>query len=72
MSDMLSDDNIGTQNDRALLLNNKASCIGLLDGNYAKAIELGKRAIKLCNVDENLLLAANLNMNLGYLYQYSG
>lgn len=72
MSDMLSDDNIGAQNDRALLLNNKASCIGLLDGNYAKAIELGKRAIKLCNVDENLLLAANLNMNLGYLYQYSG
>lgn len=69
MSNLLSDDTLGTQNDRALLLNNQASCEGLLNGNYRKAIELEKRAIKICNVDENLQLAANLHMNLGYLYQ---
>lgn len=68
MTELLSDD-FGTQNDRALLLNNQASCEGLLNGNYQKAIGLEKRAIKICNADENLQLAANLNMNLGYLYQ---
>ena len=69
MSNLLSDDTLGTQNDRALLLNNQASCEGLLNGNYKRAIELEQRAIKKCNADENLQLAANLNMNLGYLYQ---
>lgn len=69
MSNLLSDETLGTQNDRALLLNNQASCEGLLNGNYKRAIELEKRAIKNCNADENLQLAANLNMNLGYLYQ---
>ena len=69
MTDLLSDDTLGTQNDRALLLNNQASCEGLLNGNYRKAIELENRAIKKCNADENLQLSANLNMNLGYLYQ---
>ena len=68
MIDLLSDD-FGTQNDRALLLNNQASCESLLNGNYKKAIELEKRAIKICNADESLQLAANLHMNLGYLYQ---
>ena len=69
MSNLLSDDTLGTQNDRALLLNNQASCGGLLNGNYRKAIELEQRAINMCEPTENLMLAANLNMNLGYLYQ---
>lgn len=68
MTDLLSDD-FGTQNDRSLLLNNQASCEGLLNGNYKRAIELEKRAINMCEPTENLQLAANLNMNLGYLYQ---
>ena len=72
MSDLLSDEALGTQNDRALLLNNQASCEGLLNGNYRKAIELEKRAINMCEPTENLQLAANLNMNLGYLYQAEG
>ena len=72
MSDLLSEEGLGTQNDRALLLNNQASCEGLLNGNYRKAIELEKRAINICEPTENLQLAANLNMNLGYLYQADG
>ena len=69
MTDLLSDETLGTQNDRALLLNNQASCEGLLNGNYRKAIELEKRAINMCEPTSNPLLAANLHMNLGYLYQ---
>ena len=69
MSNLLSDDTLGTQNDRALLLNNQASCEGLLNSNYRKAIELEKRAIKNCEPLDNPMLAANLHMNLGYLYQ---
>lgn len=72
MSDILSDKTVGTQNDRALLLNNQASCEGLLNGNYKKAIDLEKRAINMCDLSENPLLAANLHMNLGYLYQAVG
>ncbi len=71
MKILLSDENIGTQNDRALLLNNQASCEGLLDKNYPKAISLERKAISICNPEENLILAANLNMNLGYLYHYN-
>ena len=71
MTDLLSDD-FGTQNDRALLLNNQASCEGLLNGNYKKAIDLEKRAINMCDPAENPMLAANLHMNLGYLYQAGG
>ncbi|SDB03616.1 hypothetical protein SAMN02910317_00081 [Ruminococcaceae bacterium FB2012] len=72
MTNLLSDEALGTPNDRALLLNDQASCEGLLNGNYRKAIELEKRALKLCNADANLQLATNLNMNLGYLYQADG
>ena len=72
MSDLLSDETVGTPNDRALLLNNQASCEGLLNGNYKKAIDLEKRAIKMCDPTDNPLLAANLHMNLGYLYQADG
>lgn len=71
MSKLLKDENIGTANDRALLLNNRASCEGLLNVNYKKAIELEKKAIATCVPEKNIILAANLHMNLGYLYQYS-
>lgn len=72
MKVLLSDEAVSTINDRALLLNNQASCEGLLDKNYPKAIVLERKAISLCNANDNLVLAANLNMNLGYLYHYSG
>ena len=72
MSNLLSDETVGTQNDRALLMNNQASCEGLLNGNYKKAIDLEKRAINMCVPTDNPLLAANLHMNLGYLYQADG
>lgn len=72
MTDLLSDDTFATQNDRALLLNNQASCEGLLNGNYKKAIDLEKRAINMCDPSENPMLAANLHMNFGYLYQADG
>ncbi len=72
MTDLLSDDTFATQNDRALLLNNQASCEGLLNGNHKKAIDLEKRAINMCDPTNNPLLAANLHMNLGYLYQANG
>ena len=72
MSDLLSDESVGTPNDRALLLNNQASCEGLLNGNYKKSIDLEKRAINMCDPTDNPLLIANLHMNLGYLYQSDG
>ena len=72
MSNLLSDETVGTPNDRALLMNNQASCAGLLNGNYKKAIDLEKRAINMCDPTDNSLLAANLHMNLGYLYQADG
>ncbi len=72
MSDLLFDETVGTPSDRALLLNNQASCEGLLNGNYKKAIDLEKRAINMCDPAENPMLAANLHMNLGYLYQAGG
>ena len=72
MTIIQSDETIGTQNDRALLLNNQASCEGLLNGNYKKAIDLEKRAINMCHPTDNPLLIANLHMNLGYLYQSDG
>ena len=40
MSDLLSDETVGTPNNRALLLNNQASCEGLLNGNYKKPSSL--------------------------------
>ncbi|MFA5659357.1 MAG: tetratricopeptide repeat protein [Oscillospiraceae bacterium] len=68
---LLTDETVDNANDRALLLNNKASCEGLLNMNYPKAITLAKKAIATCIPEDNLILAANLHMNLGYLYQYS-
>lgn len=62
---------VGTENDCALLLNNQASIEGLIHGNYNKGISLLKQAIDICNVEENATLAANLHMNIGFLYQYS-
>lgn len=71
MSALLADETVGNANDRALLFNNKASCEGLLNMNYPKAITLAKKAISVCIPEDNIVLAANLHMNLGYLYQYS-
>lgn len=61
---------VGSDNDRALLLNNQASVEGLVRGNYGKGISHLKQAISVCNAEENAPLAANLRMNIGLLYQY--
>lgn len=60
---------VGSNNDRALLLNNQASVEGMLHQNYTKGISLIKQAISVCNAEENIMLAANLYMNIGVLYQ---
>lgn len=62
---------VGTDNDRALLLNNQASVEGFIRGNYSKGISLLKQAISICNTEENVPLAANLLMNIGVLYRHN-
>ena len=62
---------VGSDNDRALWLNNQASVEGLIHGNYDKGISLLKQAISICDVEENISLAANLHMNIGVLYRHN-
>ena len=64
-------ESVGSDNDRALLLNNQASVEGLIRGNYGKGISLLKKAISICNAEENIPLAANLRMNIGVLYRHN-
>lgn len=56
------------QNDLALLYDCQSAVEAFLNGNYNKAISLSKKAIEACVPEENLHLAANLHMNLGYCY----
>lgn len=58
----------GTDNDRALMYNFKASYENLFTENITKAIGYAGRALKTCDENSNPVLAANLNMNLGNLY----
>ena len=64
-------ESVGSDNDRALLLNNQASVEGLIRGNYGKGISLLKKAISICYAEENIPLAANLRMNIGVLYRHN-
>ena len=70
MTTILSDDSVGTSDDRACLLDARAA----LEKNTKKQIELVEEAIRvLGNVHPgNAHLAANLHANLGALYHKAG
>jgi len=68
MTNILLDKAIGTNNDRALLYNYRAAYENIFTENITKAISLENKALSLCISEENPVLAANLNMNLGNLY----
>ena len=60
------------QNDLALFYDCQSAVEAFINVNYNKAISLSKKAIKACVPEENLHLAANLHMNLGYCYHLNG
>ena len=60
------------QNDLALFYDCQSAVEAFLNENYNKAISLSKKAIDACVPEENLHLAANLHMNLGYCYHLNG
>lgn len=66
--DLLSDDKLGTVNDRALLLNNKAMLPMNRNEKLAKSISMMNKALSMCDEKSNSVLFANINMNLGLLY----
>ncbi|MGN0656525.1 MAG: tetratricopeptide repeat protein [Ruminiclostridium sp.] len=61
-----------TPNDLALFYDCQSAVEAFLNRNYNKAISLSKKAIEACIPEENLHLAANLHMNLGYCYHLNG
>ena len=65
---ILLDKEIGTNNDRALLLNYRARLKSAFENKFVQAEQLQKKAINLCDVAENPVLYANLNMNMGVIY----
>ena len=65
---LLSDKTLGTVNDRALLLNNKAMLPVNRNDKLAKSISMMNKALSMCDEKSNPVLFANINMNLGILY----
>lgn len=65
---LLDDDKLGTDNNRALLLNNKAMLPANRNDKLAKSISLMNKALSMCDEKSNPVLFANINMNLGLLY----
>ena len=65
---LLSDKTLGTVNDRALLLNNKAMLPINRNNKLAKSISMMNKALSICDSNANSVLFANINMNLGLLY----
>lgn len=67
LTNILKDSSVGSVNDRALLLDYKAS----REKNIIKAIQLEKDAINMLTdiTEENALLVANIHANLGALYR---
>ena len=65
---LLSDKTLGTVNDRALLLNNKAMQPMNRNDKPAKSISMMNKALSMCDEKLNPVLFANINMNLGLLY----
>ena len=65
---LLSDKTLGTVNDRALLLNNKAMLPMNRNDKLSKSISMMNKALSMCDNKANPVLFANINMNLGLLY----
>ena len=65
---LLDDDKLGTDNNRALLLNNKAMLPSNRNDKLAKSISLMNKALSMCDEKSNPVLFSNINMNLGILY----
>lgn len=65
---LLDDDKLGTDNNRALLLNNKAMLPMNRNEKLAHSISMVNKALSMCDKSENPVLFANINMNLGLLY----
>lgn len=65
---LLSNKTLGTVNDRALLLNNKAMLPMNRNEKLAKSISMMNKALSVCAEKSNPVLFANINMNLGLLY----
>lgn len=65
---LLDDDKLGTDNNRALLLNNKAMLPANRNDKLAKSISMMNKALSMCDEKSNPVLFANINMNLGLLY----
>lgn len=66
--DLLSDDKLGTVNNRSLLLNNKAMLPMNRNDKLSKSISMMNKALSVCDEKLNPVLFANINMNLGLLY----
>ena len=65
---LLSDKTLGTVNDRALLLNNKAMLPVNRNDKLVHSIGMMNKALSVCDEKSNPVLFANINMNLGLLY----
>ena len=65
---LLSNKTLGTVNDRALLLNNKAMLPMNRNEKLEKSISMMNKALSMCDEKSNPVLFANINMNLGLLY----
>ena len=65
---LLSNERLGTVNDCALLLNNKAMLPMNRNDKPAKSISMMNKALSMCDNKANPVLFANINMNLGLLY----
>lgn len=65
---LLDDEGIGNENNRALLLNNKAMLPNNRNEKLAHSISLMNKALSMCNEKSNPVLFANIHMNLGILY----
>jgi tetratricopeptide (TPR) repeat protein len=59
-------------NDLALYYDFESAIAGMFDKDFQKAISFSQTALDTCVPEDDLHLAANLNMNLGYNYHLAG
>ena len=59
-------------NDLALYYDFESAIVGMFDKDFQKAIYFSQTALDTCVPEDDLHLAANLNMNLGYNYHLAG
>lgn len=65
---LLDDEGIRNENNRALLLNNKAMLPMNRNDKLVHSIGMMNNALSMCDSNANPVLFANINMNLGLLY----